>query len=199
MKMKFILVTLAACLCISPLALYLSYQVFKPPEGKQAALGYVAAAEIPPVATPLALAVSPSTSPTPPSATITAGTVFRYETVYQDGQVEQSQELAPYFLQGKDQAYLAAQFLDWQIVSFSADEVVMRRTLSQTSGESYIIGEQDGYVAVFYTEPVNGSRLKEVTSTPLAALSPAEQDKIKQGIPVEGNDQLALYMQDYGS
>lgn len=58
---------------------------------------------------------------------------------------------------------------------------------------------QDGYVAVFYQNPVNGERLKEVTKMPVNSLSENDRKYLKTGIKVIGDDKLIKVLQDYES
>lgn len=130
---------------------------------------------------------------------ITPVTQMVYEYCYDDGRVESSREDAPYFLLDMGAEKLEEMFPDWEVTVFTEDEVVMRKYVPGKSGEYYIVGIQDGYVAVFYQQPVNGTKLKEITNTPVHTLSSDERQRLADGIQIQGNDRLAKVMEDYGS
>ena len=59
-------------------------------------------------------------------------------------------DVPPYFLLDMTLEDMKKVYTDWKIVSFSSKEVVMRKILEAKSNEQYIIGEKNGYVAVYY-------------------------------------------------
>ena len=131
---------------------------------------------------------------------IVPSTLMVYEYVYKDGGIQETtQDNSPYFLLDKTEEEISDMFSDWEIVSFTSEKVVLRKTLEEKSGQYYILGIQDGCIAVFYSEPVNGSKLKEVTSTPVSALSAEEQIRLREGINVDGKEELMRLLEDYGS
>ncbi len=135
-----------------------------------------------------------------PQPKILATTNMVYEYYYtSDGKTERTEELPPYFMIDMTEQSLKESFSEWQIVKFTSDEVVMQKNIEGKSSQYYILGIQDGYVAVFYEEPINGTSLKELTETPIAALSDEELIRLKAGIHVMGNDQLIKALEDYGS
>jgi len=142
---------------------------------------------------------SPSPSPMPEIAKIRADTTIVYEYHHEDGQTDTSQEAAPYFLIGMTEEEMTSQFTDWKVVEFSADKVVMRREIPGKSGQYYIVGVKDGYVAVFYQTPINGTNLKEITDTPVSTLPASDRQRLEDGIEITGDAALARIMQDYGS
>ena len=123
-----------------------------------------------------------------------------YEYYYtKDGITEKVSESAPLFLIGKDEDYFRRSFMDWELLSFSPGEVVMRKTVYDFSVQNYVIGIFEGYVAVFYANEITSSGIREVTDTPLISLPPAEQERLRKGIIVSGEENLVRAMQDFGS
>lgn len=148
-------------------------------------------------------------SPAPPEEeTVTVATQSKiqpstkmiYQYYYPDDKVvEEQEDTPPYFLLDLTLTDMRKYYTDWQIVSFSSQEVVMRKIVQGKSNQRYIIGEKDGYVAVFYEQPQDGVVLHELTDTPLSALGEEEQQRLKDGIFVLGEDRLAKVLEDYGS
>jgi len=88
---------------------------------------------------------------------------------------------------------------DWDIIRFSSEKVIMRKVIEGSSKEAYIIGEKDGYLAVYFEDAEKGFRLKEKTEIPLYVLPAEEERKIKIGIHVNGDEELARILSDYNS
>lgn len=131
---------------------------------------------------------------------ITPSTKLVYEYYYEgDGQIKREEEVPPYFLIDMTRKDIEEKYPDWQLKSFSQSEVVMRKNIAGKVKERYIIGEYNGYVAVFYEEPVDGISLRDLTDTPISSLTPEEQSKLKIGISVLGDEALIRALEDYES
>ena len=83
--------------------------------------------------------------------------------------------------------------------SFSEKEVVLQKVIEGESTQHYIIGEYDGYIAVFYEKEINGTKLKELTDIPLESLTEEEQEQIKKGIKITGKEELMKFLESYDS
>ena len=131
---------------------------------------------------------------------ITEKTKLVYEYLYKDdAKIDKTEEDAPYFLINKTQQEIKDLYNDWDLLKFTENEVVLRKTVEGMSRQYYYIGVLDGYVAVFYKNAINGSNLKEITSTPYSTLPIEEQYKIQKGIEVTGEDNLIRLLEDYDS
>ncbi len=141
-----------------------------------------------------------SITATTESGRITPSTKMVYEYYYtEDGVTQTLEDVPPYFLLDMTLEDMKKVYTDWQIISFSSKEVVMRKTLEAKSNEQYIIGEKNGYVAVFYKEPQHGIILHEITNTPLSALPLEERERLLEGISVTGDENLYKILSDYTS
>ncbi len=142
--------------------------------------------------------VSLSNDPSIETLKITPSTKMVYEYYYEeDGIIEKNEEIPPYFLIDMTEENLKRSFNDWTITKFTPEEVIMRKVVSGKSNQYYVIGEQEGYVAVFYEMETNGTCLKEITDTPLSALSEDEQKRLREGIHVFGEDALVRILEDF--
>ena len=131
---------------------------------------------------------------------LTADTRMVYQYYYTEDMITKEQsEPCPLFLQGLDLAELQSIYNGWQIVSFSAEKVILRSQINGRSDESYIIGESEGYLAVFYEDAQKVIRLKERTDLPLSALSADDAMQIREGLRVLGEENLAKLLSDYMS
>lgn len=129
---------------------------------------------------------------------ITPSTKMVYKYFYKlDNTTEVIEDVPPYFLIDLTRQDLEKEFKNWQIESFSASEVVMKTVIEGESIQHYIIGDYDGFVAVFYEKEINGNNLKEITNIPLESLSIEEQEEIKKGIKISGKEELIKFLQNY--
>lgn len=123
-----------------------------------------------------------------------------YQYFYtKDRVTKENSEVAPDFLQGLDMEQLESVYHGWQIVLFSPETVILRCSIDGLSSETYILGEQDGFLAVFYEDAQKVIRLKEVTELPLSVLAEEDARKIREGIYITGEENLAKTLADLTS
>lgn len=133
-------------------------------------------------------------------AKVTPSTKIKYEYYYKNDNITETYEdVPPYFLIDLTREEIENQFNDWNVKSFSEKEVVMQKVMDGESIQHYIVGEYDGYVAIFYEKEINGTKLKEITSMPISALPSEEQEKIKNGIKIVGEEELMRFLENYES
>lgn len=133
-------------------------------------------------------------------AKINQSTKMVYEYYYKVDNITETFEDTPhYFLLNLTRQQLEDTFDDWNVKSFSEKEVVMQKIMDGQSSQNYLIGEYDGYIAVYYEKEINGTKLKDITSVPISSLPLEEQEEIKKGIKVVGDDKLMEYMSNYES
>ena len=133
-------------------------------------------------------------------AKITPSTKMTYEYFYKSDQITETvEDVPPYFLIDLTRNDLEDNFKEWQVKSFSEKEVVLQKVIEGGSTQHYIIGEYDGYIAVFYEKEINGTKLKELTDIPLESLTKEEQEQIKKGIKITGKEELMKFLESYDS
>ncbi len=131
---------------------------------------------------------------------ITPSTKIVYEYYYpEDDVTEVYEDVPPYFLIDYTLEDMKRVYSNWVITSFSNREVVMKKNVSGPSNQRYVIGEKDGYVAVFYDIENEGLILKEITEEPISALTESERTELEKGINITGNDKLLRALEDYTS
>lgn len=120
-----------------------------------------------------------------------------YEYYYQlDDKLVTKETQPPYYLLDMTREEVAESYPDWQLQSFSSEKVVFRKSLKERNSTGYYtVGIYEGYVAVFYED----GRLREVTQTPIDSLPEAEQEKLREGISIYGEEDLIKILEDYTS
>lgn len=130
--------------------------------------------------------------------TVGADTEMIYQYFYTNDRVTKEQkETAPVFLQGLDRESLQSIYNGWQMVLFSPEKVILRCRIEGKSSESYILGEDGGYLAVFYEDGQKAIHLQERTDIPLTALPEGEALQIREGLRVTGEENLAKLLADF--
>ena len=131
---------------------------------------------------------------------ISPDTKMVYQYFYTSDRVTKEQiEPAPDFLQGLDMEQLKSIYNGWQVVLFSPETVILRCNIKGLSSETYILGELDGFLAVFYEDAQKILHLKEKTDLPLSALPEGEAKQIREGMQVTGEENLAKMLSDLNS
>ncbi|NLP46225.1 MAG: hypothetical protein GX347_04155 [Epulopiscium sp.] len=131
---------------------------------------------------------------------ILPSTKFIYQYYYALDQTLEEEEMdPPYYLLDITREELQEKLSDWELQSFSDKKVILRKVIQEKSPHHYyLVGVYDGYLAVFYD--IDGEWvLREITSTPLSALSFQEQKKLQEGIGVHGEEELIRILEDYTS
>lgn len=132
--------------------------------------------------------------------TIHADTELVYQYFYTgDKEMQEQKEPAPDFLQGLNREQLQSIYHGWQIILFSPEQVILRCYIEGMSTESYIIGEKEGCLAVFYEDSEKTIHLKEKTELPLSTLPDGTARQIREGLRVTGEENLAKLLADFMS
>ena len=137
---------------------------------------------------------------TPEPVRIKPTTKIMYEHFYPAGnRTETNEKDPPYFLLDQPRDKIADYYVDWDIVEFNENQVKLRRTIPELPEDQFVLGIKDNYVAVYQRSHTGSISLKEITGTPIGALSQDEQTKLMAGISITCEDHLAKMLEDYGS
>ena len=124
--------------------------------------------------------------------------IFEYYHRYDGARVVEEQAL-PYFLAGKGIDDLSAIFSGWQIENYGENGALLKKDIAQPKLQHYLVTAQNGYIAVFYDEGIDGQKLKELTDTPISALPEPERERLSSGILIQGEDALIRLLEDLSS
>ncbi|HYE80758.1 MAG TPA: BofC C-terminal domain-containing protein [Clostridia bacterium] len=84
---------------------------------------------------------------------------------------------------------LKDKYTGWEITAFSPPIVEMSRTVDAYCTNHYIIGVDDGYIAIYVYDEDGNKVLQEKTDISLATLTPEDQQALQGGIVVDTADQ----------
>ncbi|WP_341877012.1 BofC C-terminal domain-containing protein [Defluviitalea saccharophila] len=131
---------------------------------------------------------------------ITRSTQMVYQYYYEeDGKIVEETIEPPYFLIDLTRDELQEKYSDWQISYFSDQKVIMKKNIASKSPYHFVVGVYNGYIAIFYNNEEGELEIKEITETPISSLPIEEQNKLKEGIKVYGEEALIRILQDYTS
>ena len=132
-------------------------------------------------------------------ARINSQTRIRYEHYdTNSGEVQILESVAPNFMIRKNLQDMEQTFNEWNIVSFTDEEVVMRRYVENRRQRLYTLGIDGDFIAIFQGTNINAN-LREVTSIYIGRLPQEEIERLKEGIPVYDQDELIRRLEDYSS
>lgn len=96
-------------------------------------------------------------------------------------------------------AYALEEYKDWQVVRFSADEVILFQRKDQICPDHYLVSENEGYIVVFKFNEAGVRYVAERTYIPISILPDVDQEKIRRGILVRTREEVYKLLEDYSS
>lgn len=102
------------------------------------------------------------------------------------------------FTRDEYEDYLTTIFSNARLVSFSSTKIVVYSEMNYLCQEHYIVGEHNGYIAIFNISE-NGERVlyKSFTDYPISILIGIDQDKLKEGIRVDSEEELSNTLENF--
>ena len=92
---------------------------------------------------------------------------------------------------------LKNKYKDYKIKEFSSSEVTFYQEKEGICNEHYIIRENNGYVAIYTIDSYGKETLKETTEIVTLYLPEIDKIRLKEGIKVNGREELNLAIEDY--
>ena len=111
-------------------------------------------------------------------------------TIIQKQQIEASEV-------NKDEEYFKNAYSDWEIESFTTDEVKLYKEFHGSCDEHYLITVNDENIVVYSIDSDGNRTLKEETDIPVQYLPEEDVELLKQGIPAYGQNELAKKLEDF--
>ena len=88
-------------------------------------------------------------------------------------------------------------YKDWKIITFRNDEVLFYKEEDEICDEHYLLKEHDGYIAIYTVDEHDNISLNSITSIIINYLPQEDITKLKEGIKVNGKEQLNRTLEDY--
>ena len=97
----------------------------------------------------------------------------------------------------KDEEYFKNAYSDWEIESFSANEVKLYKEFQGNCDEHYLITVNDENIVVYSVDEDGNKTLKEETDIPVQYLPEEDVELLKKGITAYGQNELAKKLEDF--
>ena len=97
----------------------------------------------------------------------------------------------------KDEEYFKNAYSDWEIESFSANEVKLYKEFQGNCDEHYLITVNDENIVVYSVDEDGNKTLKEETDIPVQCLPEEDVELLKKGITAYGQNELAKKLEDF--
>lgn len=85
----------------------------------------------------------------------------------------------------------------WEIEKFSSTEIILYKEFDSNCGQHFILKEDNGKITVFKINENNEEEVYEKTEISIEYLSETDRIKIKEGIKVNGIEELNQLLEDF--
>lgn len=92
---------------------------------------------------------------------------------------------------------LQEKYKDWKVQEFTTAQITFIQEKDGICNEHYVIRENNGYVAIYTIDSFGRENLKETTEIVTAYLPETDRERLKEGIKVEGQENLNATIEDY--
>ena len=97
----------------------------------------------------------------------------------------------------KDEEYFKNAYSDWEIESFTADEVKLYKEFPGSCNEHYLITVGEENIVVYSIDSEGNKTLKEETDIPVQYLPNEDKELLQKGITAYGQNELAKKLEDF--
>ena len=97
----------------------------------------------------------------------------------------------------KDEEYFKNAYSDWEIESFTAEEVKLYKEFQGNCDEHYLITIDDENIVVYSVDNDGNRTLKEKTDIPVQYLPNEDIELLQKGITAYGQNELAKKLEDF--
>lgn len=124
--------------------------------------------------------------------------IFIFKTLYHKCEhIKVEKEQVKEVMVNKTREDLEKIYKGWQIVTFRNDEVLFYREDEGICGEHYLLRELDGYIAIYNIDEDEDLNLETKTAILIDYLPEEDIVRLKEGIRVNGKEELNKTLEDY--
>lgn len=95
--------------------------------------------------------------------------------------------------------YLKKDQSDWEVESFSKEEVILRKQINKVCSDHYLVSVNKGYITVYKYYENSNKKLVDQTDIPINILPVVDQEKLLKGILLETMEEVNQLLEDYSS
>lgn len=195
-KSKKYIITVAIVLSISFFSIYFGYYLFSPDEKENNLRpGDMVTNQIYPS---LPEEIDTEIINQSDSTTITPDTEIQYNYKKNGVVTKTVSRTADNMFLNLTEEQLKNTFNDINVLQFSDELVVIEKETFDNS-PYFVVGNNNGYIGIFYVDSENNVTLQNETDVPLKTLPEEDVKMLNQGIIVEDNTELIRIIEDYTS
>lgn len=129
---------------------------------------------------------------------VSANAIFiMYREYKKCGHTTKKYETAPQFTVNLNQEELQKMYENWEIKSFSNNEIVMKKTEEGICDEHFVLRDEEGQIAIYQLDENNGEKIIERTGIIVRYLPEEDKENIENGIYVNGNEALNRLLENF--
>jgi len=131
---------------------------------------------------------------------VSPNTKLIFKSIYSEcGHTVVERKDVPEEIVGFDEEELAGYYQLWHIERFTKDEVDLVRRIEGICPKHYLLGVQDGYIALYEFSEDGKPVLKEITDTPISILRLNDQQRLRKGILLDNMTEVNQLLEEFGS
>ena len=85
----------------------------------------------------------------------------------------------------------------WQIEKYSSNEIILYKEFNSNCGQHFVLKEDEGKITVYKINENNEEEVYEKTEISVEYLSETDKNKIREGIKVNGIEELNQLLEDF--
>lgn len=85
----------------------------------------------------------------------------------------------------------------WQIEKYSSNEIILYKEFNSNCGQHFVLKEDEGKITVYKINENNEEEIYEKTEISVEYLSETDKNKIREGIKVNGIEELNQLLEDF--
>lgn len=103
----------------------------------------------------------------------------------------------PQALVNKTKEDLQKIYEDWNIESFSSNEIILSKECEGECGEHFIVKDEDGKVVIYRIKEDGEEELYEKTEISTEYVTQTDKIRMKDGVKVNGKEELNQFIEDF--
>lgn len=103
----------------------------------------------------------------------------------------------PEKLVNKTEKEIKEVYKDWNLEEFSPNQITFYQEKSGMCEEHYVLRDNNGYLTIYTVDAEGNEKLKEITQVITSYLPETDLMKLKEGIRVNGQEELNSAIEDY--
>lgn len=100
-------------------------------------------------------------------------------------------------LVNKTEEDIKLKYPEWEIESFTSNQVILYKTSNENCGEHYFVQEHNGVIGIYITDVYGVKTLKEDTEIATQYLPEEDIKKLEAGVEIIGKTKLIEFLEDF--